>query len=372
MIAMLQDKLKVGVVGLGFGANFLPIIKAHPRTELYAICQRSEDRLEMLGRQYQVPHRCREFEDMIAIEELDAVLIMSPVSEHYRMAKLALEAGKHTASTVTMANTTEECLELVKARNKSKKVYMMFETAVYTRTFLFVKELHDTGKLGKIQFLRGSHQQNMSMPGWPAYWYGFPPMLYATHALSPLLALAGHPVESVVCYGSGTIRKEYAEIYGCPFAVETAYLKLKDTDLVCEVTRSLFDTIRQFRESFDVYASKLSFEWEQIAGEGPVLFSGLEDAERIVVPDYANRLPESIQAFTGGQVHDDGHASSVQGGGHGGSYPHLIHEFISAILAGRPTAIDADVAANWTMVGICAHESAMRNGQRVVIPETSL
>ncbi|GAI62611.1 unnamed protein product, partial [marine sediment metagenome] len=76
----------------------------------------------------------------------------------------------------------KECLEIAKARRKSDKVYMMMETAVYTREFLYSKELVESGKLGKIQFLRGSHQQNMSLPGWPDYWYGFPPMHYATHA----------------------------------------------------------------------------------------------------------------------------------------------------------------------------------------------
>ena len=82
--------------------------------------------------------------------------------------------------------------------------------------------------------------------------------------------------------------------YGSPFAVESALMRLRDTDLACEVTRSLFDTIRQYRESFDVYGSTLAFEWEQLAGEGPVLFSGYEDAERVQVPDYGHLLPEEI------------------------------------------------------------------------------
>ncbi|MGD9137400.1 MAG: hypothetical protein PVH42_11590, partial [Desulfobacterales bacterium] len=67
-----------------------------------------------------------------------------------------------------------------------------------------------------------------------------------------------------------------------------------------------------------------------------------------------------------------GHASSIQGGGHGGSYPHMVHEFVSAIVESRPSAIDADKAANWTMAGICAHDSAMQNGEKVTIPETVL
>ena len=132
---------------------------------------------------------------------------------------------------------------------------------------------------------------------------------------------------------------------------------------MCEVTRSLFDTIRQFRESFDVYASKLSFEWEQIAGEGPVLHSNLKDAERISIPEYSHLLPPSVRAYSTGKVADEGHASSVQGGGHGGSYPHMVHEFLCAIRENRNSAIDADKAANWTMAGICAHESALRGGE---------
>jgi len=241
---------------------------------------------------------------------------------------------------------------------------------VYTREFLFVKEMADKGELGKIQFLRGSHQQNMSLPGWPDYWYGFPPMHYATHAVSPLLALSGGLAESVVCFGSGTIREEYAKRYGSPFAIETALVKLRDSDLACEVTRSLFDTIRQYRESFDVYGTKLSFEWEQLAGEKPVLYSGFEDAKRVEVPDFGSRLPKEIAPYTIRGVYDDQHAhtSFIQGAGHGGSHPHLAHEFIRAIVEGRESAVDAPRAANWTMTGICAHESAMEGGKRIEIP----
>jgi 2-oxoglutarate dehydrogenase complex dehydrogenase (E1) component-like enzyme len=50
----------------------------------------------------------------------------------------------------------------------------------------------------------------------------------------------------------------------------------------------------------------------------------------------------------------------------------MVHEFVSAILENRRSAIDADKAANWTMAGICAHESAMKNGEKVIIPETFL
>ena len=363
-------KVKVGVVGLGFGAEFIPLYQKHPDAECYAICQRDEKKLNAVGDMFKVERRFTRYEDMLKVKEIDAIHVVTPITAHAPMSIAALEAGKHAACTVPVATTVRECLKLAEARRKAGRVYMMMETAVYTREFLFVKEMADRGELGKLQFLRGSHLQNMSLPGWPDYWYGFPPMHYATHAVSPLLSLAGAEAESVVCFGSGTIREEYAKTYGSPFAIETALMKLRGCDLACEVTRSLFDTIRQYRESFDVYGTKMSFEWEQLAGEKPVLYSGFEDAKRVEVPDYGSRLPKEIAPYTIHGVYDQEHehTSFIQGAGHGGSHPHLAHEFIRAIVEGRESAVDAKRAANWTMTGICAHESAMKGGKRVDVP----
>jgi hypothetical protein len=209
------------------------------------------------------------------------------------------------------------------------------------------------------------------MDGWPDYWPGLPPMHYATHCVSPCLALLGKLAESVVCHGSGRIREELIRRYGSPFAVETATFKIAGTDVCAEVTRSLFDTARQYRESFDATGSKKSFEWQQVENEEPVIHTkGLPEPQipkRVKVPDYAQRLPESIRKFTG-QVADQEHLSFVQGAGHGGSHPHLAHNWLMAILGERPALPDAPTSANWTMVGICAHQSAMKGGERVTIP----
>jgi hypothetical protein len=59
---------------------------------------------------------------------------------------------------------------------------------------------------------------------------------------------------------------------------------------------------------------------------------------------------------------DNSHLSFVQGGGHGGSHPHLAHEFISALIEDREPFPNAWQSANWTSVGILAHESALQGG----------
>lgn len=367
----MANRVNVAIVGLGFGAEFIPIYKKHPDAVCYAICQRNEQKLNEIGDAFGIEKRYTSYDEMLKDPEIDAVHINSPIAIHGEMSIKALKAGKHVACTVPMATTNEECLEIIRQQRKTGKKYMMMETAIYTREYLYAKNLVDSGKLGKIQFLRGSHQQNMGLPGWPSYWYGFPPMHYATHAVCPLAAIAGNlMIESVVCFGSGRIQEDYIEKYNAPFAVETALMKFKDSDLSCEVTRSLFNTIRQYRESFDVYGTELSLEWEQLFEEGAVMFSGYEDAERVKVPDFADRLPKEIQSFTMAGVYDEEHehTSFIQGSGHGGSHPHLAHEFIRAILEDREPLPNAEQSANWTMAGICAHESAMNGGKRMDVP----
>ncbi len=373
---MADKKIRVAIIGLGFGAEFIPIYQAHPNAEMYAICRRNKTELDKCGDRYGIKVRYTDYDELLKDPNIDAVHINSPISDHAPQSLAALKAGKHVASTVPMGTSVEECRQLVEAQRKSGKVYMMMETVVYAREYLFAKELYDKGELGKIQFLRGSHQQDMD--GWPGYWPGLPPMWYATHCVSPCLAILSTPgkpalAESVVCHGSGRIREELIKCYHSPFAIETATFKIKGSDVVAEVTRSLFDVARQYRESFDVTGSKKSFEWQQVENEDPVIHTAKkpepEIPSRVKVPDYASRLPEPIRKFTQpAAIQDADHLSFVQGGGHGGSHPHLAHNFLMACLGEQPAFPDAPTSANWTMVGICAHESAMKGGERVVIP----
>jgi predicted dehydrogenase len=373
----MAGKVRVAIVGLGFGAEFIPIYQQHPDAEMYAICRRNKAELDACGDQFGVAKRYTSYEELLKDPNVDAVHINSPIPDHAKQSIAALNAGKHVACTVPMGVSIEECRQIVEAQKKSGKTYMMMETVVYSREYLFAKDLYDRGVLGRIQFLRGSHQQDMH--GWPHYWPGLPPMWYATHCVSPCLAILSDPgkgqvalAESVVCHGSGRIRDELIKKYNSPFAIESATFKIKDSDVVAEVTRSLFDTARQYRESFDVTGSNVSFEWQQVEGEDPVLhMRGLPEHQiprRVKVPDFAGRLPEGIRKFTGA-IHDATHLSFLQGAGHGGSHPHLVHNFLMAVLGKQPAFPDAPTSANWTMVGICAHESAMKGGARVEIPQ---
>ena len=369
---MKNKKVNVAIIGLGFGKEFIPIYQKHPLCGKIAICTRNPDTLNEVGDMFNVENDLRftDFYEIVKRDDIDAIHVVTPILEHFKQTMASLEAGRHTACTVPMATTIDECRAILEAKQKAGKVYMMMETSLYTREYIYVKELLDNGQFGRIQFIRSDHMQNMALTGWGDYWRGFPPFHYGTHALSPILALLDKKVESVVCHGSGSLSKDKADKYGSPWAVETATFKFKDSNVIAESSRCLFETIRQCREGFDIYGDKMSFEWEQIIDDGHIIFEGIDDARKIEVPDTDSLLPKEIDFFTKREaVTDTDHSSFRQGVGHGGSHPHLVHEFLSAIAEGRDSQVDAVASAEITCAGICAHESAMKNGERVLIPD---
>ncbi len=370
----MAKKINIAIIGLGFGAEFIPIYQRHPNANMYAICQRDEKKLNTIGDAFDIDVRYTKYEDVLADPNVDAVHINTPIPEHGWQSIAALKAGKHVMCTVPMATTVAECKEIVRLAEKTGLRYMMAETVVYAREFLYIKELYERGELGKIQFLQASHQQDMD--GWPNYWPGLPPMHYATHCVGPVVGLTRGEAETVSCFGSGTIRKELIKHYNSPYAVQTTHIKLADSDLSARIIRSLFDVARQYRESIDVYGSKKSIEWPLVEHEPLVMHTAKlpepKIPKRVKTPDYAKLLPKAIQRFTTKGVYDLGkktHLSFTQGAGHGGSHPHLAHEFVTALTEGRETFPNHRQSANWTCVGILAHESCQQGGKVIKLPD---
>ncbi|MBX3423128.1 MAG: Gfo/Idh/MocA family oxidoreductase [Pirellulaceae bacterium] len=367
--------LNVAMIGLGFGAEFIPIYQALPSTNVLAVCRRDPAELAKCAQQFGIDRRYANYDQVLADPDVDFVHINSPINDHAWMSLKALDAGKHVMCTVPMATTIDECRQIVEKVKATGLKYMMAETVVYSREFLFIKQMYDSGELGKIQHLAASHPQDMD--GWPEYWQKMIPMHYATHVVSPCLGLVDGLAQYVSCFGSGTVRDDIARQSGNRFAVETCHIKIKDSDLTAHIWRFLYDVARQYRESFDVYGTNKSFEWTLIEHEPHVIHTAKkpepEIPEKIQVPDFAWRLPKEIQRFTlPSQIHDAHHLSFIQGGGHGGSHPHLVHEFVSALLEDRDPRPGAITSANWTCVGICAHQSALQGGQIVNLPEFTL
>jgi len=105
----MRNRVRVAIVGLGFGAEFIPIYQKHPDAEMYAICQRKPQSLAQIGDAFGVEHRYMKYEDLLTDPNVDAVHINTPIPDHAPMTLAALKAGKHVACTVPMATTVNEC-----------------------------------------------------------------------------------------------------------------------------------------------------------------------------------------------------------------------------------------------------------------------
>ena len=97
------------------------------------------------------------------------------------------------------------------------------------------------------------------------------------------------------------------------------------------------------------------------------------DFVQLQMPNFHQYLPVEIQKFTIEKGYDPlNHEESLKKTGpegHHGSHPHLVHEFVTSIVENRKPWIDEVLGGNITAAGICAHESAMKNGEFVTVPE---
>lgn len=280
-----MKKLNVALVGLSFGLEFVAIYCKHPDIDKVYIVDKNEKLLNIAKERYSIPdERCfTDLQDVLDIPEIDAVHLVTPPATHAPFSVRVLNAGKHCGCTIPMGMSIQELNDIIAARKASGKNYMFMETTIFQREFLYIQELYKKGELGRLQYMTCAHYQDME--GWPEYWEGFPPLMHPTHAVAPCLMLAGHLPDKVYARGSGKIRKELADKYGCPFAFESAFISLQDSDVTIEMERFLYGVARSYSECFRVYGENESFEWQQLADEDPVLFTRTGELEKVDILD---------------------------------------------------------------------------------------
>lgn len=377
-----MKKLNVALVGLAFGGSFLPIYVDHPNVAEVGIFDTNKSVMNTMKELYPSITLYNSFEDILKDSKIDAVHLVTPIPCHADQTVAVLESGKHCACTVPMATSLEDLQRITDATRKSGKNYMMMETTLYTYQFFYAKEMLERGEFGKIQFMRGDHYQDMI--NWPSYWLGLPPMWYGTHAIGPMVALSGSRIKRVRALGSGIMDEALHQQYGNPYPVESALFEFEN-GLKAEATRSLFEVARSYREGFFIYGDKACFEWGFRDDDDPYITTSVASPKgkgrrgtnpipnQIKMPNYHQRLPKEIQKHTISERFDPLNPQlslkKGAGGGHHGSHPHLVHEFVMSILEQRKPWIDEVLGANITAAGICAHLSAMQDGEPVIIPE---
>ena len=162
--------VNAAMIGLGFGAEFIPIYQAHPNANVKAICRRNPDELNKSGDQFGIDSRYTSYDDVLADPEIDFVHINSPIPDHAWMSLKALDAGKHVMCTVPMATTVDECRQIVeKVKATGPEVHDGRDGGVQPRIPVHQADLYDSRvNSARSNTLAASHPQDMD--GWPSYW----------------------------------------------------------------------------------------------------------------------------------------------------------------------------------------------------------
>ena len=94
---MSKDLVQCGVIGAGWWAttHHIPALKEHPKAELIAVQRRTREKADKVAQDFDIPHACTTAEELVGIDELDAVVISSTPNMHYAQAKAALDRGLH-------------------------------------------------------------------------------------------------------------------------------------------------------------------------------------------------------------------------------------------------------------------------------------
>lgn len=360
---MSRDGIHVAVVGLGFGEAFVPLYQAHPFVKCVSVCDPNEQQAHRIKAAYGIETVYSDLVSVLRDDSVDAVHLLTPLPLHAGQAIQVLNAKKHCACAVTMGLSLEEVEEVVIAAKASGKNYMMMETGAFTKEFFFAREQIESGAFGNITFARGDYYQDLEAP-YPDYWRRVPPMKYSSHCLGPILSLLKDSAIQVSCVGSGRLRPDICDDADNPFPMQVAHFKLEKSPIIVQINRAWYQTAHTYVESFSFFGEKASFEWSQLEHEDPVLFT-LDAVQkehrwrgcsgvRTPVPYRPDLLALELQEFANG--------------GHGGSHPHLVQEFVASILEARSPIVNEFVAANWTAAGICAHLSSLAGGDWINIP----
>ncbi|MCX5660451.1 MAG: Gfo/Idh/MocA family oxidoreductase [Planctomycetota bacterium] len=329
-------KIRVGIAGYGvckFGAEFG--FQNHPNVAVAAVTDLDPDRCAALAKACRCAKTYPSCEKMLEDDAIEAVFIATDAPSHARLAVEALKRGKHVASAVpAVFGSIDDAAMLLDAVKTTGRKYMMFETSYFHAEVHAWRETHKAGGLGKIIYVEGEYFHYCPTPidsykGWRV---GLPPQWYPTHSNAYYVGVTGGGFTEVSCMGMPSVVPQFQpgnNAYKNPFGSEVALFRTSEGG-----------------------TARMAVCWDMPGAGGET--GRVYGQKNGKVPASAKRPPLP---------------PGVQPGGHGGSHGHLMSEFVDAILRDRKPLVDVAQALAMTVGGIVAHQSALKGGELLKIPQ---
>ena len=342
-------KVKVGIAGYGlckFGAAFS--FQDHPNVEVVAVTDLLPDRCAGLAKACRCKTTYPSLEKMIENDSIEAVFVATDAPSHARQSIDVLKSGKHVASAVPACfETIEDGEELLEAVESTGKKYMMYETSSFHADLYAMRQAYQAGAFGRLVYSEGEYYHagvaDREFGSYKKWRHGVPPLWYPTHNTAYYVGVTDKTFTEVSCRGFRGDRPENqpgVNRYGNPFDTEVAFFGTSEGGM-----------------------SRQAVTW------------GMEGSHGII-----GRVHGEFGAMNGTQYHGTKKAllpsldrpplpPKCDAGGHGGSHARLTDEFISAILQDRDPLVNIYAALNMTVPGIIAHQSALKDGELLKVPQ---
>ncbi len=340
-------KIRVGIVGYGvcrFGAAFS--FQDHPNVEVVAVSDLFPDRCANLAKACRCEKTYPSLEALVKDDTIEAVFCATDAPSHARHCIEVLRHGKHVASAVPAVHgSLDDAQKLFEAVQTSGRKYMMFETSYFHQDLHAMRQIYNAGGFGKLLYSEGEYyhdsvEQIDSYQGWRI---GLPPQWYPTHSNAYYVGVTGGSFTEVSCMGIPSAKKLLQpenNRYKNPFGTEIALLRTSEGGMARMAVS--WDTPGDHGEKGRVRGQKGSF------------YGHYQGREKKLPNTQRPPLPPGVHA-----------------GGHGGSHGQLMNEFVTSILADRQPLVDIGAALNMTVAGVVAHQSALKDGELMKIPQYS-
>ncbi|MDQ6480050.1 Gfo/Idh/MocA family oxidoreductase [Dyadobacter sp. LHD-138] len=344
-VAISDKKVRVGIVGYGlckFGAAFE--FQNHPNVEIVAVSDLFPDRCAELAKACRCSKTYPSLEELVKDDSIEAVFIATDAPSHAKHAIEALKHGKHVAVAVpAVFGSLEDADRLYEAVKTSGKKYMMFETSCFHEDLYAMRQIYNKGGFGKLVYSEGEYYHYMDEPlaSYKDWRVGLPPQYYPTHSNAYYVGVTGGSFTEVSCLGIPSIVKQLQPSnnrYKNPFGTEIALFRTSEGGM-----------------------SRMAVSWDSPGDHGEKgRIRGQKGSFYGKYEGHENALPDLIRPAL---------PPGVDEGGHGGSHGRLTDEFISSILLDRQPLVNIAMALNLTVSGIVAHQSALKDGELLKIPQ---
>jgi predicted dehydrogenase len=249
-----MKKINVGLIGFGYwGPNYARLLKDHSNVNFQAISDLSPKHLQEAKAKYNV-EVFKDYKKILQNKDIDAVLIITPTSSHYQIAKDALSFGKHVLIEKPLSKTSSEAKKLIDIASKNRLILMVGHTFLYNNHFKKVEEIVKKGKIGLLRFITatrinlGPIRQDVNVK-WDL----------APHDISMILKLVGKMPDGVMVAG-GSYLSEKSDV---------AFINLKfPENIIANITVSWLAPVKS--RQLIVVGSKKMVVFDDVSQENKV------------------------------------------------------------------------------------------------------